>query len=74
MMKELRERMLIDLNVQETHKRMDVTRDRYAAGLTTHTEVLDAETMRVNSESNHANAQFDAVMAGLRLKRATGEL
>jgi len=76
------------LDVQEIHKRMDVTRsavsqaeenlrvtrDRYAAGLTTHTEVLEAETMRVNSESNHANAQFDTVMAGLRLKRATGEL
>jgi outer membrane protein TolC len=76
------------LDVQETRKRAIVTqsaigqaeenlrvvRDRYANGLSTHTEVLDAETLRVNSETNHANALFDAVMAGLRLKRATGEL
>jgi outer membrane protein TolC len=76
------------LDVQETRKRLAVTqsaiaqaeenllvaRDRYANGLATHTEVLDAETLRTGSESNHANALFDAALAGLRLKRATGEL
>ena len=76
------------LDVEETRKRLAVTqsviaqaeenllvaRDRYANGLATHTEVLDAETLRTGSESNHANALFDAALAGLRLKRATGEL
>lgn len=76
------------LDVQETRKRLVVTqsaiaqaeenlhvaRDRYANGLSTHTEVLDAETLRTGSESNHANALSDAAMAGLRFKRATGEL
>jgi outer membrane protein TolC len=76
------------LDVEETRKRLIVTqsaiaqaeenllvaRDRYANGLSTHTEVLDAETLRTGSESNHANALFDAALAGLRLKRATGEL
>jgi outer membrane protein TolC len=76
------------LDVRETCKRIKVTesavaqstenlrvaRDRYKNGLSTHTEVLDAETLRINSDTNHANAVFDAVMAGLRLKRATGEL
>jgi outer membrane protein TolC len=76
------------LDVQETRKRLAVTqsaiaqaeenllvaRDRYANGLATHTEVLDAETLRTGSQSNHANALFDAALAGLRLKRATGEL
>lgn len=76
------------LDVEETRKRLIVTqsaiaqaeenllvaRDRYANGLATHTEVLDAETLRTGSESNHANALFDAALAGLRLKRATGEL
>jgi outer membrane protein TolC len=76
------------LDVQETRKRLIVTqsaiaqaeenllvaRDRYANGLSTHTEVLDAETLRTGSESNHANALSDAALAGLRLKRATGEL
>jgi outer membrane protein TolC len=76
------------LDVQETRKRLIVTqsaiaqaeenllvaRDRYANGLSTHTEVLDAETLRTGSEGNHANALSDAALAGLRLKRATGEL
>ena len=76
------------LDVEETRKRLVVTqsaiaqaeenllvaRDRYANGLATHTEVLDAETLRTSSESNHANALFDAALAGLRLKRAAGEL
>lgn len=76
------------LDVQETKKRLIVTqsaiaqaaenlfvvRDRYANGLATHTEVLDAETLRTGSESNHANALFDAALTELRLKRATGEL
>jgi outer membrane protein TolC len=76
------------LDVQETRKRLNVTqsviaqaeenllvaRDRYGNGLSTHTEVLDAETLRTGSQSNHANALSDAALAGLRLKRATGEL
>ncbi len=76
------------LDVQETHKRLVVTqsaiaqaeenllvaRDRYANGLSTQTEVLHAETLRTGSESNHAHALFDAALAGLRLKRATGDL
>ncbi len=76
------------LDVEETRKRLAVTqsaiaqaeenllvaRDRYANGLSTHTEVLDAEALRTGSESNHANALFDAALAGLHLKRAMGEL
>lgn len=76
------------LDVEETRKRIEVTqsaigqaeenlrvvRDRYANGLSTNTEVLDAETLRVNSEANHAAALYDAALAGLRLKRAVGDL
>jgi outer membrane protein TolC len=76
------------LDVQETRKRTSVTqsaitqaeenmhmvRDRYVNGLTPHTEVLEAETLRVNSATNHANAVYDAALAGLRLKYAIGEL
>ncbi len=76
------------LDVEETRKRLQVTqsaiaqaeenlhvvRDRYANGLSTNTEVLDAETLRATSEANHAAALYDAALAGLRLKRATGEL
>lgn len=76
------------LDVQTTRKRIDVTqsaiaqanenvrvvRDRYINGLAPYTEVLDVETARVNSETNHANAVYDAVMADLQLKYACGEL
>jgi len=76
------------LSVQETHKRIRVTekaiiqadenirvnRNRYENGLSTNTEVLDAETLRTRSHNNHANAVYDAVLATLRLKRAVGEL
>jgi hypothetical protein len=30
--------------------------------------------LRVNSQTNNANAVYDAVIAGLRLKYAVGEL
>ena len=76
------------LDVQETRKRIQVTkkaiaqaeenlkvnRDRYENGLSTNTEVLDAEALRTRSQNNHANAIYDAVLATLRLKRAVGEL
>jgi len=60
--------------IAQAEENLRVVRDRYVNGLASHTEVLDAETLRVNSETNHANAFFDAVMAELRLKRAVGEL
>lgn len=76
------------LDVQETRKRIEVTakaiaqaeenlkvnRDRYENGLSTNTEVLDAETLRTRSQGNHASAIYDAVLATLRLQRAAGEL
>jgi len=76
------------LDVEETHKRILVTqsaiaqaeenlrvvRDRYGNGLSTHTEVLNAETLRANGEASHASARYEAALAGLRLKRAVGEL
>jgi len=76
------------LDVQETAKRIPVTekaiaqaeenlrvnRDRYEHGISTNTEVLDAETLRVASLYNHANATYDAVLASLRVKRSVAEL
>jgi len=76
------------LDIQETRKRVEVTRsaiaqaeenlrvnrDRYTNGLSTNTEVLTAETLRLVSRNNHVNALYDAVLAGLRLKRAAGEI
>ena len=76
------------LDVSETTKRIEVarqaleqaeenlriTKNRYAREIGNNTEVLDAETLRIKSMTNHDNAVYDRVMAGLRLKRATGDL
>lgn len=76
------------LDVNETLKRIDVTkdaikqseenlrvtRDRYREGVGTNTEVLDAETLRVKSYNNYYNAVYDAVIAQYRLKYAIGIL
>ena len=76
------------LDTQETQKRIQVTskaiaqaeenlkvsRNRYSSGLTTNTEVLDAETLRIKSQYNHANACYDRLLAILHLKRTIGEL
>lgn len=76
------------LDTQETQKRLKVTmkaiaqaeehlkvsRNRYNSGLATNTEVLDAETLRIESQYNHANAQYDKLLSILYLKRTIGEL
>ena len=76
------------LDVSETRKRLDVTREairradenlrvtrmRYGLGAATNTEVLDAETLRTTAYRNHHHAAYDAVLAQLRLRRAMGEL
>jgi len=60
--------------IEQAEENLKVNRDRYQNGLSTNTEVLDAETLRQQALSNHANAVYDAVLAVLRLKKAAGEL
>lgn len=76
------------LEKKETAKRVEVTAEalaqaeenlkvakkRYAQEIGSNTEVLDAETLRVKSLTNHSNAVYDSVMAEMRLRRATGEI
>ena len=76
------------LDTQETEKRIPVTqetlaqadeslkvsRDRYVEGVGTNTEVLDAETLRVRSLGNYYDANYDAVLAKMRLHRSIGDL
>jgi len=76
------------LDVQETLKRTEVVKsaiaqadenlkvstERYQQGLASHTEVLDAEDLRVTTHNNFNNARYDAVMAKLNLRRALGTL
>ena len=76
------------LDVQETGRRLAVTEDaleraeenlrvarsRYVSGVGVGTEVLDAQTLRAQAYRNHVSARYDAVLAHLRLRRATGDL
>ncbi len=76
------------LDIQETQKRIAVTRqaiaqadenlkvtiDRYQQGLSTNTEVLKAEDLRTVTHGNFNNANYDAALATLHLRRAVGVL
>lgn len=60
--------------LEQADENLRVARDRYRNGVGTQTEVLDAETQRTGAESNHVGAVYDRALAGLRLRRAAGEL
>lgn len=76
------------LDIQETQKRIAVTRqaiaqadenlkvttDRYQQGLSTNTDVLKAEDLRTTTHVNFNNATYDAALAALHLRRAVGVL
>ena len=76
------------LNVQETTRHIQVaeeaigraeenlrvSRHRYAMGTGTAREVLDAESLRTESERNYSDARYDCVLEMLRLQKAIGEL
>lgn len=58
----------------QAEESLRVARDRYQSSVGSHTEVLDAQTRRIQSQSNHFNAIYDNVLAAQRLQRARGEL
>jgi len=76
------------LDVEETRRRIEVTagaveqaeenlriaRERYGVGLGTQTQLLEAETLRVQALTNRDDAMLDAGLARLRLARAVGSL
>jgi outer membrane protein len=76
------------LGIQESRQRVEVTaqaaeqadenlriaRERYTAGLGTQTQLLEAETLRVQALTNRDDAMLDAGLAQLRLARAVGAL
>ena len=60
--------------VEQASENLRVVRNRYEAGASTNTEVLDAEALREQSMSNLDNARFEVELASLRLARAIGAL
>lgn len=59
---------------EQAEENLRVARDRYTSGLGTNTEVLDAEALRVKTQTGYYDATYDNVLAGLRLRRAVGSL
>jgi outer membrane protein TolC len=58
----------------QADENLRVARDRYQHQAGTSTEVLDAETLRIQAYTNLYNSTYQAVLAGLRLRRAVGTL
>jgi outer membrane protein len=58
----------------QADENLRVARDRYQHQVGTNTEVLDAETLRVQAYTNAYNSSYESVLAELRLRRAVGNL
>lgn len=72
---ESRQRLVVTRQaIDRAEENLRVTRQRYASGMATNTDVLTAETLRVQTYHNHNNSVYDAVLAELRLLRATAEI
>jgi outer membrane protein TolC len=62
------------LAITQADENLRVVRDRYVQRLGNNTEVLDAETLRAQAYMNLHNSFYEAQLARLRLRRATGSL
>ena len=60
--------------IVQAEENINVITDRYRQQLSTYTEVLDAETRRIQSLNNFYNAVYDENLAIFRLRRAVGDL
>jgi outer membrane protein TolC len=58
----------------QADENLRVARDRYQQQVGTNTEVLDAEVLRVQAYTNFYNSSCQAILAGLHLRRAVGNL
>lgn len=59
---------------EQSDESLRIAQERYAAGLGTQTQLLEAEAFRVQSWRNRDEAALDARLAQLRLARAAGML
>ena len=58
----------------QADENLEFARQRYQQQVGTNTEVLEAETMRVQAYTNLYDSSYEAVLAHLRLCRANGSL
>ncbi len=70
-----RKRVLVaEKTTSQADENLRVARDRYQHQAGTNTEVLDAETLRVQAFMNLYSSTYQTALAGLRLRRAVGNL
>lgn len=58
----------------QADENLRIARGRYEQQAGTNTEVLNAQTSRVQAYTNFYNCTYQAVLAGMRLRRAVGNL
>jgi outer membrane protein TolC len=58
--------------VDQAQENFRITDERFKAGVTTNTEVLDAESLLISAQANLTNAVYDFRSAKARLDRALG--
>jgi outer membrane protein TolC len=72
---ESRDRMKVTARaVEQAEENQRIAREQYGAGLGTQTQLLQAESLRVQALTNRDNAVLDAGLSKLRLARAVGSL
>ncbi|MBI3994377.1 MAG: TolC family protein [Nitrospirae bacterium] len=72
---EAREKIAVtETAVEQAKENYRIMEERFKAGVTTNTEVLDAESLLISAQANHTNAVYDFQSAKARLKRAMGVL
>ncbi len=72
---ETRARMqLVEKAVEQAEETLSLARERYRSGLAPNSDVLDAETRRLQALSNRDNAFYDHEFARLQLLHASGKL
>ena len=60
--------------VAQGEENLTATGNLYREGMVSHSQVLDAETLRLRASTNRLNATYDRILAGLLLRRALGTL
>ena len=60
--------------VEQAEENLRTTRELYASGLATNTQVLEAEALRVAALTNRDNARFDLLLSGYQIQRSVGDL
>jgi outer membrane protein len=59
--------------VEKSEEDVKIAKVRYAAGVGTNTEVLDAQVAQTDAKNNYTNALFDYNISKATLKKAVGE-